>query len=259
MVTPYVSPYDTSPWQPTVYTNQDPSDQQAAAEQYDKIYGGHYKTADQSYNASPSSDNPSLADMPDVYMAYTQAPDLVPTVPPGQGAPSDISNAEVLDTMPFYIELAALRNTENVFLGATSASIDGYNNLKSIVADATQSQTIFGQHVGDNYYPGDPPAVKGGWLPAPKGVPSPAAGGGFPVNGPADNPTYGREDPLNKEGQAFAASTDSGMTQLCASICAVLELCGVFTALLNNTGQMFTYTDSNCRFPPMLNPTMHTG
>jgi hypothetical protein len=245
MVSPMVSRYDTSPWQPTIDTSSsDVSDQQAAAAQYNQVYGGSAKSAD---GSKPPVDNPPWADMPSVYMAYTQAPDFVPTAS-SQGTPSDISNADVLDTMPFYIELAALRTTEQAFLNATSAAIDDYNTLKGIVTAATLSQTIFGQHVGETL-------VDGQWMDN-SYVNTPYHSTDDPYSG---NPYPTSASPLNPEGQDFANSTDPAMTQVCSSICAVLELWGVFTALLNNTGQMFTYTDSNCRFPPIMNPTMHSG
>jgi hypothetical protein len=125
----------------------------------------------------------------------------------------------------FTIDLGALKTAEQSFLDATTASVNAYETLKPIVTNAINSDTIFGQNVA--------------YVSSNSGYTSLAAGGFGETTTP---------DPLNDEGKQFAASIGPELHNLLVSAAGVLELMGGFSAMLNNAGQMYTYTDSSAAF-----------
>jgi hypothetical protein len=215
---PIDSIYQQTPWQPTVYQNaSDASDVQKAAAAYDQYYRGSPTVT----TGSPPADSPpdpagnfAAAYVPTLTNAYTQAPDFVPTPPPvtsGAGVGAAIGSSSA-----FNVDLGQVRGTEQTCLGAASAAIDGYNTLKNDVMPAVQSDNIWGQNVYQSSWVGS-------------------------VGGSRSWQT--NYDPLNKEGDAFAASVNPGMQQLLGQVGGAIEALGQFCALLNNSGQMYTYTD----------------
>jgi hypothetical protein len=73
----------------------------------------------------------------------------------------------------------------------------------------------------------------------------------------ASTTIFGQEvdnDQLDPDAKQFAKSIGPGMTTVLHFVGSVIEGMGQFNALLNNTGQMYTYTDSNCAFPSDLAP-----
>jgi hypothetical protein len=225
MTTPITSKYQTDPWEPTIYLtgNKDANqDQQKAAAQYTSIYGGSPNVVN---GSQPSGPTPQWAPVGDLSTAFTQAPDLVPT-PPSNSTSGTSGSAALGDTKPFYIDLGAARSAEQQCLNATSAAVSGFEALKATVGSAIDSGTIYGQDVENTE------AINYG------------EGGKMPQN---IQTTY---DQLDQEGQAYAASADPAQSQLLAGCMAVIELMGQFNAALNNSFQMYTYTDANCAFPP---------
>jgi hypothetical protein len=63
----------------------------------------------------------------------------------------------------------------------------------------------------------------------------------------------GNGDPLDPEGQQFAASTDPQMQQLLNQLGGVIGLVGQINAALNNAGQIYTWTDYSSAFPDSAN------
>jgi hypothetical protein len=55
-------------------------------------------------------------------------------------------------------------------------------------------------------------------------------------------------DPLDGEGAAFAASINPQQRKLLQAVAGSLQTMGVFTALLNNAGQMYANADLNSAF-----------
>ena len=215
MVKPATSGYETAPFQPTVDpSSSDFSNEQTAAQQYNAIYGGTYKTGT---NSSDSGTVYNSYTLPSLDMAFTQAPDLVPTaqlLPPSSSSPSSPDLSFSTD-----VQLADLRSTEQTCLHETSALVDAYNSLKTTVTSAVNSTTLFGQNVGS------------------AGIYNPrivALGGG-------PTPTYSQ---YNSEGQNFAASMNSQMEQALQQAGNAIELLGQFVAMLNVAGQMYAETDA---------------
>jgi hypothetical protein len=221
MTDPIKSAYQDPAWEPTVYltgNKQANQDQRDAASKYTSVYGGSYTTTSQS---APKDTPGPGAKVPDVAAAYTQAPDLVPNppAPAGSGSPGPSSGS----SNPFYIDLGALRTAEQKCLNATSDAMNGYDTLKSTATAAISSPYIFGQDVEATSYQ---------------------------HAGRDTGPLVTAYDQLDPEGQQFAASTDPAMQQLLAEVGGVLVMMGQFNALLNNGGQMYTYTDDSSAFPP---------
>jgi hypothetical protein len=220
MTSAITSAYQDTPWEPTVYlsSNKDANqDQENAAKQYTGIYGGSYTTTNES---APTASPGAGAPIPNLGPAYQQAPDLVPNKPgggAGAGAPPSGSSN------PFYIDLGAVRTTEQQCLNATSEASAGYETLKSSVTGATSSSTIWGQDV-ENTEP-----LQGG-----------RSGSG---------PVITSYDKLDSEGKSYAATIDPAMQQLLNQVGGVIEMMGQFNALLNNGLQMYTYTDDSSAFP----------
>lgn len=62
---------------------------------------------------------------------------------------------------------------------------------------------------------------------------------------------FGQEvdnDQLDPQAKQYAKSTDAAMTQVLHYVGGVIEVMGQFNAMLNNAGQMYTYTDSSSAF-----------
>jgi hypothetical protein len=223
------SAYDNDPWEPTVYTGSDQSDQQSAAAQYTQIYGGSVTT--QSGSPPSGGSNPKSAKVPTLSAAYTQAPDIIPNSPGDSGGSSSTNSAELWEAIPSYIELPALRSAEQTFLNSASTLMEAYQTLKSVVNNAIDSPNTWGQEVG------------------------------VPIS-PADQSTWaahhGAVDPLDSEGQAMADSTNPQMQQALVASAGAIEAIGMFNALLNNAGQMYGYTDQQSSFA-FTNPPSSSG
>lgn len=221
MTQPIAPAYQSTPWQPTIDTSAakaELQDEQQAAAQYTSIYGGSPLSSSHPASSPPGEG----AVVPSLSVAYTDSPHLVP-IPgkiPNNGAGLSGAVAEA-----FSIELGTLRASEQTCLNATAGAVDGYETLKSTVTSAINSSTIFGQNAA---------------MITANGRPSPAA----VANGPASN-----LDPLDSEGQQFAASIDPQMEKLLYHVGAVIEAMGQFNAMLNNAGQMYTEADYNSAFP----------
>jgi hypothetical protein len=227
MTDPITSRYQTDPWQPTVNTSaSDAGDEKSAAKKYDAIYGGSYQTGEPATPGSGSSNKQDNTVYP-LSMAYTTAPEFIP-VPSSK---SSSSGTQPADSTPFYVELGTLRSTEQTFLDATSAAVDGYQQLSSVVENAISSNSVFGQIVGSEEL------ISHGNMK----VESILGGGTITVN-------YNQ---LDAESKKFAAAVIPQMKHLLAAVDGTVEAMGQFTTLLNNAGQMYTDTDAQSAFPPI--------
>ncbi len=211
------SQYQTDPWEPNVdKSSKDASDQEKAAAAYTKVYGGT-----PTYGPDPSGSPGPMVNAPELAMAWTTAPDLVPTTPtptPSYGSgplpPSGDLNA-------FSIDLGTLRSTEQSFLNAIQTAMSSYQNLRTTVENAISSPSLFGQDVGSW-------EKAHGW-------------------------TYGSlnwsPDDLDAESTSFAESINPLMAQSLQDVAGVLESCGMFAAMINNSGQLYTEGDATSAFP----------
>jgi hypothetical protein len=228
------SSYEGTPpaFEPTVdLSAKDAGDEKKAAAKYTSIYGGSPQFINHPDSTEHLRNSPGTyvdTKVPVLATAYTDAPDLVPTKPPGQtgsGSPGAAGGS----ASPFYIDLGAARAAEQTCLDATSRAMEGYDTLKRTVTTALNSNSIFGQEVGKT------PRINPG---------------GEPGQGPPGNlppPTF--PDKLDSEGRDFAASINPQMQSLLAQLGAVIEAMGQFDALLNNSFQMYAYTDHSSAFP----------
>jgi hypothetical protein len=230
MSSPIKSQYQATPWQPTVNTSaSDSSDQQAAASDYDKVYGG---TANQTTTDSPQSQNDTNTyPHPTLTTSYTTAPDLIP-LPNTSGQSSGGTPPAVAD--PFNIQLGVLMSSQQSCLDATTASLNGYNTLVPTVQAAINSNSIFGQIVGsESYHPDNKYNSTMGTV--------------------GNIVTF---DKLDAEGTNFAAAVIPQMEHLLQAIGGAVTAMGTFCALLDDAGQMYTATDAQSAFPP---PSLMNG
>ncbi|MFG2525234.1 hypothetical protein [Streptomyces sp. NPDC048527] len=208
----YKSHYQTDPWQPNVdKSGKDSSVQEKAADAYSKVYG-----VDPTYGPADSSDPPAMVNAPELTMAWTTAPDLVPTVPPqGSGV------TPPPDYTAFFVDLAAVRTAEQGFLDSTHTLQTAYEGLKQRVDASHSSQTIFGQNAGQWKFFHDNPKGSLEWEP----------------------------DALAEGGVEMANSINAQMSHTLQDVAGIVESFGMFTAMLNNTAQLYTEADATSYFP----------
>ncbi|MBY8886972.1 hypothetical protein K7472_19225 [Streptomyces sp. PTM05] len=208
MSSPIKSKYQTDPWEPNVDKHsKDAKDQQKAADAYTTVYGGT-----PTYGPDPTDNTPPppSVTMPDLAMAYTTAPDFLPSTPASSDA-AQVGNSA--DDAPFNIDLGALRTCETQYLTALSNVQGQYETLKTTVTNAINNTNAFGQLAGQTEHHGFHNTAS--WV----------------------------QDDLDQEGVNFAKEINPKMTQVLQSIASGVEAIGQFTALLNNAGQMYTETD----------------
>jgi hypothetical protein len=148
-------------WEPTIDSNSTQDEQNAAAE-YTKVYGGTSNTTVTLPDGTVLTLNqntgtiipagPALNSwypVPGLSMAYIQSPDLVPTAMSG-GSSGDSPGPETVAQLDpaFNIDLAALMSWEQYILNVTSNVVDEYQNLRQTVGAAMFSSSFFGQNVG---------------------------------------------------------------------------------------------------------------
>jgi hypothetical protein len=212
-VSPQASEYDSDPWVPNVDPDaSDHKDEEAAAETYSEIYG---VTA----TANPTADDDAedslaMQTMPTLSMAYTAAPDLVPTESGGGSG----GTRTLPDGNPFSIDLGALKAAEQQFLDAVSNMSSAYETLRGKVQAAIDDPTLFGQDNGQLISMG-----KAGmqW----------------------------QDDELDDSGAQFAAAINPQLTKIMQDGAGGIELMGRFAALLNNAGQTYAATDAKSVMP----------
>ncbi|SCE50648.1 hypothetical protein GA0115240_17142 [Streptomyces sp. DvalAA-14] len=227
---PITSKYQDTPWEPEIDKSaKDASDEQKAADKYTSIYGGTPTYGTPGDAAAPGD----LQTTPTLATAYTVAPDLEPTYNDHTAASTGDSTAAP-QASPFTVDLGALRTAEQAFLDATKAASDAYATLRTVVMNAVNSDSLFGQDVGSTEA-----VITGNY----------AGGGG------TNTPEFVL-DPLDDESTAFAAQINPQMEAKLVDAGNVIELMGTFTALLNNAGQTYTETDSISVFPT---PTFFPG
>ncbi|MEU9343232.1 hypothetical protein AB0D74_18705 [Streptomyces sp. NPDC048278] len=215
-VSPHASKYQSDPWVPNVDPDaSDHGDEEDAAEQYAEIYG---VTATTNKTDDSDSDDPPdpMVTMPKLSMAYTTAPDLVPTESSGgsDGPPP------LPDTNAFSIDLGALRAAEGTFLDAVSNVTSAYEALRTKVQAAIHDDTLFGQDNGHSEASGPHGALQ--W----------------------------HKDELAESGAQFAEAINPQLTKVMQDGAGGIELMGTFTALLNNAGQTYAQTDAKSSMDP---------
>jgi len=222
MVDPIKSKYQSQPWQPNVDpTSKDRKDQQSAADVYTSLYGGS-PTNNEEDKSKPLKE--SVVSMPDLSDAYSTAPDFVPSTADSSGGGS---GAGGLPGGAFSVDLGALRTTEQACMTATQTCTHGYEAVLKTVRQAINNPNLFGQNVGS-------------WQSGPDGKLANETG--------RDGDQWKLDD-LDSEAASFADAINPQLSKLMASGAGAIEVMGAFTALLNNAGQMYTYTDSTSVFP----------
>jgi hypothetical protein len=238
---------DSDVWQPTVdLSAKDANDEKSAASDYDKIYGGSYKTGSSTSNNSSSTSGSYT--VPTLSAAYTEAPGFFgaprdtngpvspPTNPPAPpGSKSNASGTQrSFAAIDLFVDLKALRTLETSYITTTQRAVTEYEKLRQIVVQsmATGAGTVdtFGQAVGKVFTDLGP-------------------GPNDQLVGDADVHTDVKWDPLDDEGKQFAASIEPQMQYLLQMIGNSIETLGTFTALLNNAGQIYAQSDAQSAFP----------
>jgi hypothetical protein len=215
-VKPIKSKHQAHPWQPTVDSGD--STQSAAGKDYTDVYGG--KVTSGSGDAGKGDGrNEKSGREPILAMAYTTAPDFIPSSSSGSGkdAPTGMESGR------FSVQLSSLHSAEQTCLNATSAMVAGYGTLKTVVDNAAAGENYFGQQTGHfetNQGLGVAAWDSQHWVP----------------------------DGFDSESQEFAASIVPQMKNLLNNIGNVIEACGQFNALLNNAGQVYATIDHNAEF-----------
>lgn len=220
-VDPRKSKYQDTPWEPTI-SDDSSKDEKKAADDYTDVYGGTPST-DDGGQQDDGTDSVSIAfpESPDLSMAYRTAPDLV-----GSQSTGGKSNAPVALDSSIDIDLGGLCAAEQCCLNTTSQAIDDYDTLRGVVTSACHSDTIFGQQVGE-YVPFNPLA---------------AAGRGFDAGGHVEYSEF------RQESVDFANQMVPQLWKLLQAAGNVIEAMGVYNAMLNNAGQMYTTADKNSAF-----------
>lgn len=211
------SQYQTDPWQPYIDKSAKDADvKQKAADDYAKVYGvGATETP------PPDDPTPKMVNAPELAMAWTTAPDLVPTKPApsdGQGQGSPPAGP---DYTAFSVDLGAVRATEQSFLNATQTAQSAYENLKQQVTASYSSQTIFGQNAGQWQYAHGNNKGSLAWTP----------------------------DNLAQGGVDMANSIIPAESHALQDVAGLIETVGMFTAMLNNTDQLYVEADAISYFP----------
>jgi hypothetical protein len=214
--TPALVPnHPMTPWEPVIDSNSTQDEINAAA-QYTAVYGGS------PLSSAPADSGPSMLasyNIPDLAMSYTKAIHLMAVPQDGGSGGSPPVPWGVIDSYPLvHIDLAALLDTEQTCLNMTSDTIDAYNTLRSAVTNATTSD-VFGQYCGYQR---------------------------FNMGASAVTVTY--YDQFDKEAIKFAAAVIPQIEYLMQTIGGIVEIMGTFAALLNNAGQMYSYTDRSAAF-----------
>lgn len=239
------SKYQSDPWEPDAKGG---GVEQKAADDYTKVYGDSNYTQPESpptstkvidgkevsgtedKNGGWTSDDGTLympksgtiehvsMTVPSVAMAYSIAPDLIPTDPDSSGDSG--TQPPLPDYASFTVNLGELRATEQTFLDSTATIISHYDALHTRVTDAINNPNLFGQNAGVSttldQFSGGTSLTNSHWI--------------------ADENAAG--------GAETAASTNLRMTQILQSIAGLTEAMGVFTARLNNAGQLYADTDA---------------
>jgi hypothetical protein len=224
-------------FQPNVQSS-DPnySDEAAAVATYQRAYG----TTGKASSGGSNSGNPAAVPYPKLKMAYTQAPVLEPFPASSAAQGSGSATAPDLDH-PVVIDLASLLTAENAFLTATKALVDTYENtFMPEIKAAMASTTLFGQTVTVTGVNTDTEAQVG--------------------NNALYQPTNQNSDPLDQTGVEFAAAINPQMSKMLQSIGNVIEVLGLFTANINQAGQLYASADKNSAFPDpgdMIGPIVH--
>lgn len=236
-VSPIKPEHQTTPaWHPDISpSDSDYADEEAALPAYNAIFGDGPPTPSTTGPSSPYS-YPQLT-IPQLTMAYTTAPDLIPVAEGRSQAPG---SPPAVTAKPFSVQLGSLRSAEQTFLTATNATVEDYQTLYKAVQNAINSPSMFGQIVGGA-------SIPDGLTPqANPADPSASAPSGNMQGDSGSAVTY---DPLDGEGQQFAASITPQLELLMRAAAGATEAMGSFTAMLNNAAQMYTDGDAQSAFP----------
>jgi len=206
----------TTPWEPVI-DKQSTSDERTAAAEYTAIYGGSPASSE------PADSGPGLGSsysIPNVSMAYSTAPSLVPTKPAAASGQSQPIDGATIDAMPaVHIDLVGHLEAEQSCLNYTKNAVDAYQALQPQITNATTSDNFFGQIAGYHV------TVKG--------------------NQPNMQQTKTDYDKADQGAQKFAGTMIPQLEYLMQQAGGLLELMGTFCALWNNAGQMYTDTDAS--------------
>ena len=161
---------------------------------------------------------PGYASDPELEMLWTTPPAFM-----GMGDASSSATAPPL-AASFSVSLPSVKSTESAMLTPTSDLVTTYNSLESGVQSDISGGTIFGQQATYRV------------------VPVGYHGSAGPAQQLADQP-------LQQAGQQFAEQINPAMTRALRAVADSVETIGIFIAMLNNAGQIYTTADKNSVLP----------
>jgi hypothetical protein len=121
-----------------------------------------------------------------------------------------------------------VQSGEQSMLDATNAIVSPYNELEQQVQDAISGGTIYGQQATVTEHVMAP--------------------GSRPIATP---PVTVQDTTLQQIAQEFAAQINPSMTRVLRLIADGTETVGMFIAMLNDAGQIYTFADKNSAVPPV--------
>ncbi len=166
-----------------------------------------------------SSPPPGYASDPQLEVLWTEPPGLTGVSASGsQSQPPPLSGA-------FKVSPQSVWNTEAVMLGSANPVVNAYNALNETVQSAIRDPNLYGQEA----------TVK-------------VSGN---RRGLAAPPDYFDDTQLQQAAQQFAAQINPSMTRALRAVADTMQTVGVYIAMLNAAGQMYTTADKNSKLPPL--------
>jgi hypothetical protein len=130
-------------------------------------------------------------------------------------------------SLAFRVALASVQSAESTMLGASSAIVPVYNTMDAQVQSAISNPSLYGQEATVTEHV--------------------LAPGSRPIATP---PVIVNDVPLQQAGQQFAAQINPAMTRALRSVADTMLTVGIFIAMLNDAGQVYTTADKNSAVPP---------
>lgn len=171
------------------------------------------------------SQPPGYASDPQLEMLWTTPPPLT-----GVTASGSSSTTPPL-SLSFRVALSTVQGAEDTMLSASSTIVNAYNTLEQQVQSAIAEPNLFGQEATVTAHILGP--------------------GARPIATP---PHYFNDVPLQQAGQQFAEQIDPAMTRALRAVADTMQTVGIFIAMLNNAGQIYTTADKNSAVPPVTDP-----
>jgi hypothetical protein len=170
--------------------------------------------------STPNPPPPGYASDPQLIMLWSRPPDLTGI---GGQASGSSDNMPAMSN-PVTVSLATTQAAEQAMLDAGAEVVGAYNGMELEVQVGISQGTIFGQQATYNT---------------------------SQLSGVHEFPDYHVPDTsLQSSAEDFAAQMNPAMTRVLRLIADGMQTVGVYIAMLNNAGQIYTGTDQHSVIPP---------